>query len=275
MQHHTPQQQPPKKSRFWLIVSVLTMTLFGSCASFCGYEIYQAQTPEGKRETQERELRQGTELQELVATAKTVRAALPAVDAPDVACPSGHALPSGLLVRVVDTYYLDALAAQAAKTDKSDVTVEMKDELAASTMIRSKPFSDSIFAEQRVKNGGDAGIFGTFGATTDVETIAKSTEVIVIRVDEMASPTVEGSSFTGGELTGSAALVDWKTAKVLCHHRFTAVSSNEVKFGGGVRLKMHGIPGPAVGGTDFEEAVKKDFRANVEAAWTAALRPKA
>jgi hypothetical protein len=271
-----PQQRPPKKSRFWLIVSVLAMTMFGSCASWCGYGIYQAQTPEGKRETKEREDRQSKELEDLVATAKQVRAALPAENAPDVACPSGHPIPSGLSARVVDSYYLDALLSQASAKDKTtDMLVEMKDELAASNMIRSKPFSDAIFTEQRVKNGGDAGLFGTFGATTDIETIGSSTEVVVVRVDEMATPTVEGSSFTGGELTGSAALVDWKTAKVVCHHAFTAASSNEVKFGGGVRLKMHGIPGPAVGGTDFEEAVKKDFRTNVEAAWTTALRPKA
>lgn len=50
-----------------------------------------------------------------------------------------------------------------------------------------------------------------------------------------------------------------------------AQSSDEVSYGGGVQLKLHGIPTPTMGKTDLDEAVDKDFVKNLDAARKAAL----
>lgn len=277
---HPLQHAPPPKKKYtwlWILLGGLTLS-FGSCASYCGYALYQAQTPAGKKETKEREEHELAQLNGFVAKLGRLRAVLPTEGDPELKCPTGT-LTKG--APILDSFFLDTVLGddgddEAGPGDPFGDVADGKDDgrAAASKLLRDGIFSDSIPKAIVTKNGGDAGSFAMFslgGAALDIERIDKQLLVVILRVDDMVMPEASGDSFSGGDLMGAAVVVDWKTEKLVCHTAVTAKSSDDINYGGGVRFKVKGIPMPSVGKTDLDEAITKDFKRNVDISIRAAL----
>ena len=72
--------------------------------------------------------------------------------------------------------------------------------------------------------------------------------MVLLRVDEIELPNAgDHSGFAAGTVSGAVSVVDWKDVRVICHGAFKAKSSDSISYGGGVRLKVGGIPMPSVG----------------------------
>ena len=93
----------------------------------------------------------------------------------------------------------------------------------------------------------------------------------VLKLDSVAQKIAQQPEIKD-ETTGEAVVVDWKTSKVACHAPIAAKSSDDISYGGGVRFKVKGIPMPAVGKTDLDDAITKDFKKNVDASVRTALK---
>ena len=253
-----PQRPQPRKSNALVVILAIFAGLFGSCLSVCGYYAIKAQTPAGKRAAKEEHDRQRAALEAYVAKLGRIRDA-----STDASAAAGckvmrfpHDAPR------VDSYYLAALIDGDASN------------LAASKLLRGSPFSQSILDAWTVEHGGDAGAFSSFAlgqGSVDVAALDREPVVLFLRVDAMTAPSVSGSSFVGGSVHGVASAVDWKTEKPLCSARLDVESSDEVSYGGGTKIKVHGIPVGTVGKKDLEEAVAKDFKKNLESALDAAF----
>ncbi len=261
---------PPKKSGGVLrVVLILGTLMFGSCASYCGYIVYKSETPEGKRAAKEYEDQKKAAVAGFVEKAKRVHAIIPPTDAPDIACPAGTKTE---YVPVADSLYFSVLLdgetgkARAEKLSQSDLIRN------ANSILVGSSFSTGILDAVLARSGVDAGpdLFRTEAA--DIEQIEEKRIVLYIDVGTLNAPDVQGSSFIGGDLDGALNVLDWKTEKVLCRTRITAASSAQISYGGGVRMKVMGIPSPSVGGSDFDDAVRKDFKTNVAAAIKASLK---
>lgn len=256
-----PPPPAPKKKRPILIAVLVVFCLgMGSCVSWCGYEIYKAQTPEGKREIAAQEKKDEATLAAYIDMLGRVRKNIPAAVTSDTRCPAK--LPGYLPPPIVDSIYLDAVGRPKS---------EWGEQLAGLEKVRSSSFSERILtrAAEGPRAAGapkeDAG-FNFYTATADATTLSERKQLYVIVVDELTTPIVAGSDWTGGSLSGGVVVYDVATEKPLCQATLTAGSSASISYGGGVRIKVRGIPSPKVGDTDLVDAVAKDFTKNVETA---------
>jgi len=235
----------------------------------CGYAVYRAQTPEAKLAAKQEKAQQEADLDAFVAKLRRIRASLPR-DASLVRCPTAgtHALTAPM----VDSLWLGLLLDDRRAGRSEDVARWPL--LHPSGLLAMNDFSDDILNAETLRRGGDAGLFGNLvpgQAELAIGRINEKASVVMLSVDEMHAPLVDAKAFTGGSLAGAVAVVDWKTEKVLCHGPVEAESSGEISYGGGVRLKLGGLPVGTVGSTERVAAVRKDFQANVQAAISMAL----
>jgi hypothetical protein len=250
---------PPKKRKHPIAIALVAALCIGmgSCVSWCGYEMYKAQTPEGKREIAAQEKKDEATLASYIDMLEHVRKNIPAKVENDTRCAAK--LPGFLPPPIVDSIYLDTVG--RPKT-------EWEADLAALEKVRSSSFSDRILlraATGAVPKAADAGL-EFYTATTDAKTLADYKQLYVIVVDEVIAPIVSGSDWTGGSLVGGLVVYDVATQKPLCQTPINAASSASISYGGGVRIKVRGIPTPTVGDTGLVDAVAKDFKKNVETA---------
>jgi hypothetical protein len=261
-----PGPPPSKKSPFLLAVIVVLVMGFGSCVSWCGYEMYKAQTPEGKRAIAEEEAKDEANLAQMIEKLGRVRKNLPSKIEGETRCAAkAQGYPP-----TVDTIWLDALGRPEAEWDRPN--------LAALDKVRYWTFSERILRRAAPAADADAGTakldagFELLTARSDAKTIANNQQLFVLVAEEMAAPVVSGTDWTGGIVTGGLVVIDLATEKPLCQAPLTAESSQSIKYGGGVRIKVRGIPSPTVGDTDLKQAVEKDFTKNVENAVAAAAK---
>jgi hypothetical protein len=260
-----PQFQPPKlkTSNFIPIFLGVSFLFVGSCGAWLAYAVHQAQTPEGKRAAKEADEKNATTLDGFVTKMDHVRAGLPPRDAPAVNCAAGT---KTTLAPVVDTFFFDSL--HDGRTDAENAVRQDGD-----VLNRDSLFSDSILDAELIRAGIDAGpqIFSTSFAVANIDSLSKDPIVLVLDVDTFDAPATDSTGFIGGELEGSLDVVDWKTDKTICNTPISVKSSDNIEYGGGMKLTFHGIPSPTIGKTDLDKAIAKDFEKNVEAQTKIAL----
>lgn len=256
-QHPPPYGPPPKKSSKALIIVIALVTVtFGSCASWCGYQFYKAQTPEGQRAYAEEKAKDEANLVQVIEKLGRIRKNLPTKLDAEVRC----AKKTDGFTATVDSVWLDTLGKPEAEWDREN--------LAAFEKLRWQDFSDRMLI--RAAEGPDAGTADAgihfFTAALDAKQIADRKQMYVLAVDTMTAPLVSGQDWAGGSVKGALVVVDYATEKPLCQTPISAENSAQVSVGGGVRIKVRGIPSPTMGDTGLKEAVEKDFTKNVETA---------
>lgn len=172
--------------------------------------------------------------------------------------PFGRQCPAKLDdVPVIDYYTLDALA-RDGKTYN------------VSRMIISDPFQD--LAPAKAKLSSDAGYSSSIekGANA-VDKLDTSPHLVVLWIDKLKMPKVTDDGFSAGSLDGRAFVFDTKTEKIVCGKQVSAQSSDTIQTGGGMKIKVKGVPLGTVGGTSATEAVEADFKANLARALRTAL----
>jgi hypothetical protein len=199
----------------------------------------------------------GAALEAFVADAKRVGAAVRAAGAGDAQCPTNVQASSS---PVVDMSYLDAIASPDRPREETSLRV--------SAFVRSgATFGDDIPAAVAAAKGG-----APMASGLKLPELGPTELVVVTTVAQAKLPVVTQEAFTGGELVGAIAVVEWKSGKVLCRAALAASSSDTVKFGGGATLRVGGIPGPTLGRTELDEAVNNDFKARISAAKVQSLK---
>jgi len=248
-------QTPRSRSKVGCVLGCLGTVALLMVAFFAwlGYAVYHAGTPEGQREIAESHKQDQAEIEAFVGRVKKIAAVLPQRGTADAACPAGT---KARFVPVVDSLYLTAVVNDLDPKDRSD-------RLAKSKLLRDGlSFPESILDAVRGTGKDEDSGFGATWGLSSIKTLDDKPLVVVVRVDAFDLPRVAEGSFVAGSLAGSAVVVDWKGERALCHGVFEAKSSEQISYGGGVRLKVGGIPMPAVGGSDAQEALNKDLKEN-------------
>jgi hypothetical protein len=226
------------------------------------YAVYRSQTPEGKAEAAAHDRKLRDEARSALEMLAAIQAALPTDEqlAAKLECPLGT---DASRAPVVDTAYLSRAVGGPATEE---------DAFAAVAGARSStPFSVSLLERiDEVRN--NAASLGISGASYDVEKLLEAKTIVVLDVAEFSAPRVENGSFEGGELSGQVIVVDRASRRAICHAPVSAQSSESVEYGGGVRLKVKGIPTPAMGKKSLDDAVAKDFTRNLKTAIGGSLR---
>ena len=254
---------PQKSSNFIPIFLGLAFVTLGSCGAGFAYLVYRSETPEGKKEAKENDEKNAKTLDDFADKMKRVRNGLPPVDAAAEKCANPV---DTVLAPIVDTFFFASL--EDGRTDAG--RIERQD---GDVLLRDSLFSDSILDAELDRAGIDAGptLFSVAFAAGNIETLSKRPVVLVLDVDELTPPSADSAGWTQGELSGSVDVIDWASEKTICHAPIAAKSSDSVSYGGGMQLKFHGIPSPTIGKTDLDEAVDKDFEANLKAAMKSTL----
>lgn len=254
---------PQNTSNFIPYFLGFCVLLTGSCGAGLAYLVYRSETPEGKKEAKELDEKNAKTLDDFAQKMRRVRDGLPPVDAEAEKCANPV---DGALAPVVDTFFFASL--EEGRDDAGRFARQDGD-----ILVRDSLFSDSILDAELERAGIDAGpsLFSTPFATANIESLSRKPIVLVLDVDELTPPSADSSGWSQGELSGAVDVVDWSSDKTICHVPITAKSSDTVSFGGGVQLKFHGIPSPTIGKTDLDEAVDKDFEANLKAAVKSSL----
>lgn len=247
----------PAVIAFAILGSLLVTAFYG--ARF--YLDYQASTPEGKAHAAaERAERRRTVLAASDALA-LVGASLPR-DGADVptTCPAGT---KARHAPRVDSVFLSSLAPRNGAPLETDTIRALED-------VRGYRFPSDLASDVDVVRRDANGDVG-FGTKSKLEGTLEEAILVVLAVDAITLPKVDGDAYELGEVDGRVIVFDRAHNRTLCQSPIHAESSETVKYGGGVRLKVRGIPTPAVGKKGLGEAVSKDFAKNVSAAMDAAL----
>jgi hypothetical protein len=244
-----------KSSLFVPVVLSAAALFFGSCAAFVGYAVYEAQTPEGKAKIAAQEKKDHDDMAAATAVLAAALRAVPAPDAQALACPAGT---DATRAPVVDVAYLRRVVDGAA-----DPTLEAQSDALES--VRDTIFAPPLLA---LHDAGTSPKLGRYAASKLLE----SSLLVVLDLTSLEPARVSSGEFEGGALEGRVVVVDRASGRALCHASVSAESSPSVEYGGGVRLKVRGVPTPAMGKKSLEDAVAKDFATNVKAAVDASLR---
>jgi hypothetical protein len=95
------------------------------------------------------------------------------------------------------------------------------------------------------------------------EVLAKKHLGIYVPERGRAPKVIDRNAFEGGYFVGSIVIVDWQAAKVLCHARFEATSSESLGGGVGISLGRGIVTIPL---DDLQEDADEDYRRNFAAA---------
>lgn len=250
-----------KRSKLATFLIAFACLWAASCATMFGVSAYVSQTPEWKRQRADEAAKEEGDLMAAIAKLERVNAALPSAVRSDVACPS--AVASG--APIVEAPYLQALG-----TAKADWPQR---ELDALSGLRSSTFTDGLLerASARFETGA-ARDSQPFVSMNDVRSLMARSHVKVVIVEALVAPEVLSDEWAPGVLHGGLVVVDMATERPICQAVISAESSEDISYGGGVRLRVKGIPTPAIGKTGLADAVRKDFLKNVRGAVAAGAR---